>query len=97
MIGTRTWGGEIWLSFDNWLVDHGIASAAEVGVYGPEGKWLIEGHGVDPDLVVDNLPHATFLGEDAQLKAAVDYLLEQIRLKPVTVPPAPPRPVKAVK
>ena len=30
VIGTRTWGGEIWLSFDNWLVDHGIASAAEV-------------------------------------------------------------------
>ena len=70
VIGTRTWGGEIWLSFDNWLVDKGIASAAEYGVYGPEGKWLIEGHGVDPDLTVDNLPHRTFEGEDAQLKAA---------------------------
>ncbi|MFQ5676379.1 MAG: S41 family peptidase, partial [bacterium] len=32
VIGTRTWGGEIWLSFDNWLVDKGIASAAEYGV-----------------------------------------------------------------
>ena len=97
VIGTRTWGGEIWLSFDNTLVDRGIASAAETGVYGPEGKWLIEGHGVDPDIVVDNLPHATFLGGDAQLKAAVDHLLEQIRLHPVTVPPTPTRPVKAEK
>ena len=70
VIGTRTWGGEIWLSASNVLADHGIATAAEIGVYGPEGKWLIEGHGVDPDIVVDNLPHATFKGKDAQLEAA---------------------------
>ena len=76
VIGTRTWGGEIWLSSSNVLVDRGIATAAETGVYGPEGQWLIEGHGVDPDIVVDNLPHATFKGEDAQLDAAVKYLLE---------------------
>ena len=42
----------------NVLVDRGIATAAETGVFGPEGDWLIEGHGVDPDIVVDNLPHA---------------------------------------
>jgi tricorn protease len=97
VIGTRTWGGEIWLSFDNWLVDKGIASAAEHGVYGPEGKWLIEGHGVDPDIVVDNLPHATFNGEDAQLQAAITHLQERIRLEPVPVPPAPAHPNKSVK
>ncbi len=97
VIGTRTWGGEIWLSMDNWLVDKGIASAAEYGVYGPEGKWLIEGHGVDPDMVVDNLPHATFGGEDSQLKKAVDYLKEEIRQHPVTVPPPPPHPDKSLR
>ncbi len=97
VIGTRTWGGEIWLSFDNWLVDNGIASAAEMGVYGPEGKWLIEGHGVDPDIVVDNLPHATFGGQDAQLEAAVKHLKEQIRLHPVNVPPTPAYPDKSLK
>jgi tricorn protease len=62
---TCTWGGEIWLSASNVLVDKGIATAAEFGVYGPEGNWLIEGHGVDPDVVVDNLPRATFDGKDA--------------------------------
>jgi tricorn protease len=95
VIGTRTWGGEIWLSFDTWLVDRGIASAAEMGVYGPEGQWLIEGHGVDPDIVVDNPPRETFDGRDAQLEAAVKYLKEEIRLHPVEVPPAPKYPVKA--
>ncbi len=79
MIGTRTWGGEIWLTSSNVLVDRGIATAAEFGVYGPEGAWLIEGHGVDPDIVVDNLPHATFNGEDAQLEAAIAHLQELIR------------------
>ncbi|AIE86228.1 protease [Fimbriimonas ginsengisoli Gsoil 348] len=95
IIGTRTWGGEVWLSSSNFLGDGGIATAAEYGVYGPEGKWLIEGHGVDPDFVVDNLPHATFLGKDAQLEAALAYLAKEIKDKPVPVPPAPKYPNKA--
>lgn len=95
VIGTRTWGGEIWLTSSNRLVDGGIASAAEFGVYGPEGEWLIEGHGVEPDLVVDNLPHATFQGRDAQLEAAVAHLEELIRRQPPAVPPAPPYPDKS--
>ncbi len=97
LIGTRTWGGEIWLSSSNVLVDRGLASAAETGVYGPEGEWLIEGHGVDPDVVIDNLPHATFQGRDAQLEAAVKHLQELIKAKPVDVPAAPPYPIKAPK
>jgi len=94
VIGTRTWGGEIWLSSSNSLVDRGIATAAETGVYGPEGQWLIEGHGVDPDIVVDNLPNQTFNGKDAQLDAAVKYLLDQIKAKPVPVPAPPKYPIK---
>ena len=94
VIGTRTWGGEIWLSSSNVLVDRGLASAAETGVYGPEGAWLIEGHGVDPDIVVDNLPHATFEGKDIQLEAAVKHLQELIKKQPVDVPKHPPYPDK---
>jgi len=97
VIGTRTWGGEIWLSFSNRLVDKGIASAAEIGVYGPEGSWLIEGHGVEPDIVVDNLPHATFNGKDAQLEAAIKYLQEMIEKDPRPIPPVPSYPDKSLK
>ena len=92
VIGTRTWGGEIWLSSSNVLVDRGIATAAEMGVYGPERQWLIEGHGVDPDIVVDNEPHATFNGQDAQLDAAIAYLQGEIKAHPVPVPQPPPSP-----
>jgi tricorn protease len=95
VLGTRTWGGEIWLSFSNFESDGGIASAAEIGVYTPEGKWLIEGHGVEPDIVVDDLPHATFMGEDAQLQAAINLLKEEIRKDPRPVPPTPPYPDKS--
>jgi tricorn protease len=87
-------GGEIRLTSSNVLLDKGIATAAEIGVYGPEGQWLIEGHGVDPDVVVDNLPRATFDGSDAQLEAAILYLQAKIRTDPVPVPPAPAYPNK---
>lgn len=95
LIGTRTWGGEIWLTASNVLADRGIASAAEMGVFGPEGKWLIEGHGVEPDITVDNLPHATFEGKDAQLEAAVKYLSEQLKRRPVVTPAVPAYPDKS--
>ncbi len=97
VIGTRTWGGEIWLTSSNVLVDRGIATAAEFGVFGPEGSWLIEGHGVDPDIVVDNLPHATFEGGDAQLDAALAYLQEEIKKNPVPPIKAPAYPDKALR
>ncbi len=96
LIGRRTWGGEIWLTSSNVLVDRGIATAAEYGVYGPEGEWLIEGHGVEPDVAVDNLPHATFQGGDAQLDAAVEYLKQRIREDPPAVPKPPPYPDKSL-
>jgi len=95
IIGTRTWGGEIWLSSSNVLADRGIATASEIGVYAPDGRWLIEGHGVDPDIVVDNLPHETHNGSDAQLEAAVRHLEELIRKDPRPVPKAPPYPDKS--
>jgi tricorn protease len=95
LVGMRTWGGEIWLSSSNNLADQGIATAAELGVYGPERKWLIEGHGVDPDIVVDNLPHATFEGQDAQLEAAIRYLAGEVKEHPQPVPAPPPYPDKA--
>ncbi len=96
VLGTRTWGGEIWLSTSNFrLVDKGVATSAQSGVYGPERQWLIEGHGVEPDIAVDNLPHATYGGQDAQLDAAIRHLLKRIEEEPVEVPTAPGYPDKS--
>jgi tricorn protease len=63
-----------------------------MGVYGEDRDWLIEQIGVIPDIIVDNLPHATFLGADAQLDTAIDHLLDKIATQPVPVPEPPPYP-----
>ncbi|WP_058185985.1 S41 family peptidase [Terracidiphilus gabretensis] len=94
VIGMRTWGGEIWLSGSNVQADNGVATAAETGVYA-DGKWLIEGRGVEPDIVVDNLPHSTDTGDDAQLNAALKELEQEIKADPRPVPPPPPHPNKS--
>jgi tricorn protease len=95
LIGIRTWGGEIWLSSGNRLVDNGIATAAETGVYSPDGEWLIEGWGVEPDITVDNLPYESFKGKDAQLDAAVEYLIKLNKEQPVIAPAIPKYPIKS--
>lgn len=97
VIGVRTWGGEIWLSGINTLSDGGVARAPMSGVYGSEGKWLIEQEGVIPDMIVDNLPHATFNGADAQLDAAIAYLQKKIAEDPRPVPKPPAYPKRAFR
>jgi tricorn protease len=97
VIGMRTWGGEIWLGDSNRLTDGGVARAPSMGVFAPEGGWLIEQIGVVPDQEVDNLPRATFDGQDAQLDAAIRYLQQKIAEDPRTVPTPPPHPKRAFR
>ena len=92
VVGRRTTGAGVWLSDRNRLADGGIARSAELAQMGLEGAWLIEGRGVAPDVEVDNPPHATFRGEDAQLAAAIRVLEEALARDPVREPKVPPRP-----
>ncbi|RUA10470.1 MAG: protease, partial [Flavobacteriia bacterium] len=94
-IGMRTWGGEVWLSSVNRLTDGGLARAPMMGVYSADGKWIIEGRGFEPDIVIDNLPHETFKGKDAQLEKAIDLLLKEIDKDPRKVPQPPAYPDKS--
>jgi len=96
VIGTRTAGAGIWLSDRNRLADNGIARIAEFGQFDAQGRWLIEGHGVAPDIEVDNLPFATARGADAQLAAALDNLQQRLEAAPVMQPAAQPIPPRGV-
>lgn len=94
VIGTRTAGAGVWLSDTNRLIDGGVLRAAQTPQFDAEGRWLVEGFGVEPDIEVDNLPHATWRGQDAQLERAVQELLERLDSEPVIQPepqPIPPR------
>ncbi len=97
IIGKRTWGGQVWLNFNNQLTDRGVMSAPRSPVYSPEGEWLVEGRGFVPDIEIDNLPHETFKGKDAQLDAAIKLLQEKIAEDPREVPPVPTYPDKSFK
>jgi tricorn protease len=94
VIGMPTAGAGIWLSDRNRLVDNGLARVAEFGVFDTEGRWMVEGRGVSPDIAIDNLPHATARGEDAQLAAALDHLTKKLAEQPIAparAQPIPPR------
>ncbi|MFT7506171.1 MAG: tricorn protease [Gammaproteobacteria bacterium] len=83
VIGKQTAGAGVWLSGNNRLVDGGMARVAEFPVFTIEGDWLAEGRGISPDIEVDNLPHATYKGNDAQLQAALALLAKKIKESPV--------------
>jgi len=78
LIGKRTAGAAVWLRGQNRSVGGGIARVAEYPQFRLDGHWIVEGIGVAPDIEVDNLPHATFKGEAAQLNTAVGYLNQRI-------------------
>lgn len=88
LVGMRTAGAGVWLDDDNRLADGGIARAAQNVQIGLDGTRLIEGRGVTPDIEVDNLPHATFEGADAQLEMAIRVLKDKIAATPRADVPA---------
>ncbi|GGD57730.1 S41 family peptidase [Aurantiacibacter arachoides] len=85
LVGTRTAGAGIWLGDRSRLTDNGAVRIAEFAQYSIDGEWIIEGNGVGPDYEVENLPHARFEGDDAQLSAAVALLRQRIAAEPVPV------------
>ena len=90
LIGTRTWGGVRGIR-GNWpLLDNGYITIPEDTLYGLHSEWVIENHGVDPDIEVDDLPEDLMRGYDAQLHTAVDYLMKKIKQHPLKLPPPPP-------
>uniref|UniRef100_UPI0040474B33 S41 family peptidase n=1 Tax=Shewanella sp. TaxID=50422 RepID=UPI0040474B33 len=56
IIGKQTAGAGVWLSGRNSVTDNGMARVAEYPQYAIDGRWIVEGHGVEPDIEVDNLP-----------------------------------------
>jgi tricorn protease len=88
LIGTRTWGGLIGISGAPELVDGGNITVPTFRMYDPTGKWFAEGHGVDPDIPVDEDPAQLAKGTDPQLQRAIEEVTKRIAAMPK--PPAQP-------
>src|SRR5689334_13745612 len=93
VIGKRTWGGVVGIRESLPLADDGQFFKPEFAIYAKDGKdWIVEGHGVDPDIVVDNDPAREFKGEDQQLDRAIREIQEDLKTKRYDLPSPPPYP-----
>lgn len=90
LIGRRTMGGEVGSSPGWPLVDGGIISVPNYGMWTPDGKWAIEGAGVSPDIDVESDPNEYAKGHDAQMDRAIAYLMDELRKHPTVRPQVPP-------
>ena len=93
IFGTTTWGGLIGLSGNPQLADGSSLSTPSFRFFDLAGNWVVEGTGVDPDVVVVDRPDAVARGEDPTLEAAVKYLMEELRRNPPKRPTTPTPPV----
>ena len=97
LVGRRSWGGVVGISNTGPLIDGGAISVPLSGMANRDGKWIIEGHGVDPDIDVENDPKSVIEGKDPQLERAVAEVLKKIQAHPVTLPSKPAGPIKTEK
>jgi tricorn protease len=92
LVGTRTWGGLVGIGGYPTLIDGGFVTAPRYAIYGLTGEWEVEGHGIPPDVMVEELPKDVAAGHDAQLERAVAIVMQQLKEHPVPVSPIPPYP-----
>lgn len=91
VIGTRTWGGIIGISGSLPYMDGTDVRVPFFTNYDAKtGQWIVENHGVDPDILIDNDPIMEQKGIDQQLEKAIEVALEQLKdRKPMPKVPAP--------
>jgi tricorn protease len=90
LIGERTWGGVRGIRGEIPLIDGGYITRPEFADYGLDSKWVVENHGVAPDIEVDNRPDDVVRGKDAQLDRAIQEVMKKIEADPKKLPPRPP-------
>jgi tricorn protease len=90
LIGKRTWGGLVGISHDLPLVDGGVVTMPDFGMWDPKTeRWEVENHGVDPDLEVENVPADVVAGHDPQLERAIRYVTDELAAHPPKKPTRP--------
>ncbi|MGB6720352.1 MAG: PDZ domain-containing protein [Terracidiphilus sp.] len=92
LVGTRTWGGLVGIGGYPSLLDNGYVMAPRYAIYGLNGQWEVENHGVAPDVPVEQLPKDVAAGHDLQLETGVQIVLDELKANPIPVVPIPPYP-----
>lgn len=95
LIGKRSWGGVVGITFHGPLLDGGSVFVPEFSTNDAEGRYIIEGYGVEPDIAVDNEPWAVARGEDPQLDRGIREINALRAKNSGALPKRPPPPVRA--
>ncbi|TNF77125.1 MAG: peptidase S41, partial [Acidobacteria bacterium] len=94
LIGKRTWGGVTGITGRGPLIDGAAIYVPEFGTNAIDGSWIIEGHGVEPDIEVENDAKSILEGRDPQLERGVEEVLRMIDADPKKLPERPAPPIK---
>jgi tricorn protease len=92
LIGKKTWGGLVGIGGYPELIDGGFVTAPRAAIYGLNGDWEVENHGVAPDVEVDLDPAAWRQGRDAQLEKAIEVEMQRLKEHPLPEIKRPPYP-----
>ena len=90
----RSWGGIVGISGSRAYLDGQDMRTPFFTSYSTDGEWIIEGHGVDPDIEIDINPFEDYLGKDAQLDKAIEVLKAEMKKYPA-LPGTPAAPDKS--
>jgi tricorn protease len=90
LIGNRTWGGLIGISGVPSLIDGGSITAPSFRMFNIDGTWFKEGHGVDPDILVDEDLGLMAKGIDPQLERGISEIKSLLKTNGFKIPPTPP-------
>jgi tricorn protease len=81
-IGQRTWGGLVGILGFPVLMDGGSITAPNLAIWTPEGGYIVENEGVEPDIAVEQTPKDVIAGRDPQLERAIAWVMEELRKNP---------------
>lgn len=97
LIGTRTWGGVIGITYHHTLVDGTRTTQPEFANWFKDVGWNLENYGTEPDIEIEITPEDYVNNRDPQLEGAVEECLRLIESYPVLLAEPEERPRKAWK
>jgi len=92
LVGKKTWGGLVGIGGYPELLDGGRVTSPRAAIYGLNGEWEVENHGIPPDYDVDLDPAAFREGHDAQLDKAIEVVMQALKEHPPQQHPRPAYP-----
>jgi len=85
-MGSMVGLGGVYIPF----LDGGSSLPPNVGFYDSEGKPVVEGYGVEPDIPIPDDPAQMMDGRDPQLDAAIHRMMDTLQRRTPTARPAHP-------